>query len=68
MAQQPQNDSATFVYIKLSEKQMEQIADIVITKLEARVGRAAIKRAAWFIGLVVSALISLATAKLTGWI
>jgi hypothetical protein len=56
------------VYIKLSDEQMEQIADVVITKLEARVGRAAIKRISWIVGLVLTSLISVVTAKLAGWL
>jgi hypothetical protein len=65
---QQQQENQSFVVMKLSEDQMEQIADIVIEKLEARVGRAAIKRAAWLVGLVLTSLISLVTAKLTGWL
>lgn len=54
------------VSITLTDAQIDQIANRAVEKLEARVGRTVIRRAAWIAGLGVSALVSLAFALWSG--
>lgn len=52
--------------VRLTDEEVNKIADKVIEKLEARVGRATIKRISWFVGLVASALISFIAVRTFG--
>lgn len=54
------------IYIQLTDKQIEQIADRAVEKLEARIGRTVIRRTLWIVGLGVSALITAAAVALFG--
>lgn len=54
------------ILARLTEEQINQIADRAVEKLEARVGRSIIKRTLLVVGLGVSALVSAALAVLLG--